>query len=106
MLHQVDVCFVLLISLWGPPAAENLESGSDPQSSPDDGCLDRHLNQNMNNRVEIIQVDVFGFISDHVRCPVTRLFNLNTLMTSAQQLMQIQKTDTPVRVQAFRALTV
>lgn len=39
----VFVCIILLIGLPGSLAAEDLESSSDPQPSPDDGCLDRHL---------------------------------------------------------------
>lgn len=43
------MCVHSLSSLLGSLAAQNLEGSSDPQSSPDDGGLDGHLDENIND---------------------------------------------------------
>ena len=50
----ICVCGILLSSLLSCLAGEDLESSSDPQSSPDDGRLDRHLDQDMNREIQTV----------------------------------------------------
>lgn len=59
------VCvYILLNRVLGAPTAQDLESCSDPQSSPNDGRLDWHLDKKMHIVTSKYWTELFALIGE------------------------------------------